>query len=151
MNIECYLRNQLRSEQWNHVLFCMAREMESHLDSNSLQGLMYKAGARMADGFPVEGKDSLDAVEVVLNDIWESCKWGWVRLSDQGNCIRIEHAFSPLDEAFGESADGWSVQLLCGFYDSVFRQLGAGDDLRLRRITGGSANRDVLLFELQTS
>jgi len=147
MNFEHYLSRQQESRQWGHALFSIAREMESHLDMDSLRDLMYQAGVRMAEGFPVMEKDSLALVEEVLNDIWMSCSWGWVTLTEGERGIHIEHAFAPLDTTFGEQAQAWSGQLLAGFYASVFRQLGAGDDLQLRQVKG-NGNAHVVLFEL---
>ena len=135
-NYKAYFRSQQVSLQWLPVLRAMAQELAANVSAEGLRTLMFRAGERFAA--EVEGRfqdvQSLTELEEGLNEFWSQLNWGWVALSEGTNCVEIDHQASPLAEAFGEEAALWSVGLLEGFYETVFRVLGAGETMKVRAV-----------------
>jgi len=145
MTIKEYVAYQQRSRKWETCLYSIARELESLLEQEQLIVLMRGAGERMAQGFPDLQLETLDDVEAVINDVWKESDWGWVKFSEERDVVKIEHYFSPLKAALGESAEAWSLALLEGFYSRVFLQLGAAPELSVHKVAIAD---DVITFNL---
>jgi len=146
VNTETYISQLQTSKQWGAFLFSLANELETLLDPDQIRKLMFQTGARMAKEFPAAAEDSLDTVSQIINEIWMECSWGWVVLTDLDDRIRIEHHFSPFSNTFGTHSRAWSGQLLAGFYSSIFKQLGAADELHIRQVEDNKDD-NMLLFE----
>jgi len=140
MNTETYIANMQLSSQWGPFLFSLTHEMESQLDQKTLRSLMFNTGDRMGRDFPEPPDHSLESIESLINDVWNECNWGWVKLVDGGDCIRIEHYFSPLYTTFASNSASWAGEMLRGFYSAVFEQLGAGNELHVRRTKSDSTD-----------
>ena len=78
--------------------------------------------------------ETLDDLATQINAHWDTMHWGWVSLRELDDAIGIEHHAAPLAEAFGDAALPWSVGLLEGFYQTVFKVLGAGDSMRIETV-----------------
>jgi hypothetical protein len=59
--------------------------------------------------------------------------------------IEISHQAAPLAEAFGDESLEWSIGLLEGFYESVFKVLGAGDSMVVTGLLEASSGMTVRL------
>jgi hypothetical protein len=112
----------------------MATELPAHTNTRELRQLLFRIGQRFAHDAEamLRTAQSLAQLEEALNDFWTRIHWGWVVLSEDDVFIRIEHHAAPLAEAFGDDALSWSVGLLEGFYEAVFRALGAGESMVVR-------------------
>ena len=147
MDMENYFRSQQVSLQWAPVLRALAQELGEMASPQDLQKLFFSAGARFAgdtaDRF--EGTETLVQLEERLNDLWSSLNWGWVELTETRGVIEITHQAAPLAEAFGDEALEWSIGLLEGFYESVFKVLGAGDSMVVTGLPDESSGRTVRL------
>jgi hypothetical protein len=147
MDMENYFRSQQVSLQWSPVLRALAHELGEMASPQDLQKLFFSAGARFAgdaaDRF--EGTETLAQLEERLNDFWSSLNWGWVELAEIHGVIEITHQAAPLAEAFGDEALEWSIGLLEGFYESVFKVLGAGDAMVVTGMPDASSGMTVRL------
>jgi hypothetical protein len=127
--LETYFRSQQVSLQWSPILFAMAQELEAIAPAADLRLLFQKMGTRFAETIAEQFVDITQLPELnnALNDLWARTQWGYVLLQEASDCIEISHQFSPLYEAFGERAVPWSIGLLEGFYQTIFRVFGATD------------------------
>jgi hypothetical protein len=128
-NLDTYFRSQQVSLQWSPILFAMANELEAIASPVDLRQLFQKIGARFSEGVAEQFLDikALPELNDALNDLWARTQWGYVQLQEAPDCIEISHQFSPLYEAFGERAIPWTIGLLEGFYQSIFRKFGAAE------------------------
>ena len=134
--LESYFRSQQVSLQWMAVLPALALELGEHANPQDLRRLFFNVGQRLAaaSASDFEGVDSLESLEARINGFWAHLNWGWVGLQETGGFIEIAHHASPLAQAFGNASLAWSVGLLEGFYQSVFRVLGAGDKMLVKAL-----------------
>lgn len=146
-NFEQYLRIQQVSLQWLPVLRALAGELERHASAEDLRALFFNAGKQFAAEIAprCEGVDTLSALQETLNEFWLQLNWGWVEIAESGGAVVIEHHAAPLAEAFGDSALAWSVGLLEGFYEEVFKLLGASADMHVRVLMEESAAMSLRL------
>jgi hypothetical protein len=139
IELASYFRSQQVSLQWMVVLPALALELGDYANPQDLRRLFFNVGQRLAaasanDLEGVDSLDSLDSLELRLNGFWGHLNWGWVDLQETGGFIEIAHHASPLAEAFGNASLEWSVGLLEGFYQSVFRVLGADDKMLVKAL-----------------
>lgn len=140
--LQDYFRGQQVSLQWLSVLRALALEMSAQAETRELRQLFFRMGEHVANdaGDRFEGVQTLTQLEDTLNDFWSQINWGWVELKEVKAWIEVTHQASPLAEAFGDEALGWTIGLLEGFYQTVFKVLGAGEAMAVRGIgesTGG--------------
>lgn len=130
-DIKNYLRVQQASLQWTPVLRALAGELTSYSDAEQLRQLFFQVGQRFAGDWVdrFDGVKTLSEFESVLNDLWSQINWGWVQLSEQQRGIEIRHQCAPLAEALGDESLPWAVGLLEGFYQCLFKILGADEDM----------------------
>ncbi|MCA0325004.1 MAG: hypothetical protein LCH89_05300 [Proteobacteria bacterium] len=152
MNVEDlkeYFRIQQSSLQWGPVLAAMGAELSAQSDAETLRQLFARVGRRMADDVMDSEKDIRTLRELVelLNDLWMRVNWGWLDIKEDGGRLEVSHFCAPLTDAFGVESLGWSVGLLEGFYERVFKRLGADESaaLRAQQPIGDGA---VLRFQL---
>ncbi len=138
-NLESYFRNQQVSLQWLAVLRAMALELCASAQPDELRLLFSKIGERLAAELHAQFQDinTLPELEQGLNLFWSQINWGWSSFQEAGESIEITHWAAPLAEAFGADNLGWSVGLLEGFYQNMFRLLGASTAMQVRD-TGAS-------------
>ncbi len=138
-DLENYFRNQQVSLQWLAVLRAMALELSASAQADELRLLFSKIGERLAADVHSQFQDvhTLSELEQGLNFFWSQINWGWTSFQEVGESIEITHSAAPLAEAFGADALGWSVGLLEGFYQHMFRLLGASAAMQVHD-TGAS-------------
>lgn len=146
-NLQNYFRGQQVSLQWLPVLRALAFEMSANAEAKDLRHLFFKIGEHFAkdteDRF--QGIQTLAEFEECLNDFWSRINWGWVDFKEVKGYIDITHHAAPLAEAFGDETLGWSIGLLEGFYQSVFKVLGASDTMVVQGVGESSAGMDIRL------
>lgn len=132
-NFEQYFRTQQISLQWLPVLRSLSIELERHASVEDLRILFSNTGKKFAEEIAprCEGISTLSELQETLNEFWMQLNWGWVEISESSAVVQISHQAAPLAEAFGESSLAWSVGLLEGFYDEVFKLLGASADMHV--------------------
>jgi hypothetical protein len=130
-NFKNYAKAQRISLQWEAVLRAMAAEMSSVSDSADLRDFFFRIGERFAieAGERFKGVETLDELEEGLKDFWAEMTWGWVELHEKDGGIDLSHHCAPLTKAFGDESLSWSVGFLEGFYQTLFNEFGANDDM----------------------
>jgi Cellulose synthase subunit D len=129
-----YFRSQQIPLQWSPVLLALAQELSQHAEVEVLHQLFINVGARFATNVESQFHSikTLPDLADALNELWSKTTWGWVDLKAAADCIEIEHHFSPLSEAFGSDTLEWTVGILEGFYQTVFRTFGASEKMMAR-------------------
>ncbi len=132
-NFEQYFRSQQVSMQWMPVLRSLALELERNASAEDLRSLFFNTGKNLAEELSSHCEDvtTLSQLQEIINDFWLQMNWGWVELSEANAVVEIVHHAAPLAEAFGESSLTWSAGLLEGFYESIFKILGASDEMHV--------------------
>lgn len=145
--LQDYFRGQQVSMQWLPVLRALALEMSAQAETRELRQLFFRMGEHVADdaGDRFEGVQTLTQLEDALNDFWSQINWGWVDLKEVKACIEITHQASPLAQAFGDEALGWTIGLLEGFYQTVFKVLGAGEAMVVRGVGESAGGMEIRL------
>lgn len=132
-SLDDYFRSQQVPLQWSPVLRALATELVigSEADIDALRMLFLKIGSRFARDVESQfvGVKTLPELTNALNDFWSKTNWGWVVLTESADGIEIEHRYAPLTEAFGGEMLEWTVGILEGFYQTVFRSFGASEKL----------------------
>lgn len=145
--LEKYFRTQQVSVQWLPVLRAMATELSGSADEADLSRLFYSIGGRMAASAEENFQDvqTLEQLEQRLNAYWAHVNWGWVALNESKGGMEIVHYASPLAEAFGTGALNWTAALLEGFYQTIFKVLGAGDKMMVERVGEAADGMEIHL------
>ena len=111
----------------------VALELTSRFPADTLRMWCRVLGQQWAmqarDAYAQAG--DLPTLADALNAYWAQAGWGWVYLEESEHGLEVHHQASPLPQGFGVQNLGWGIGLLEGFYDTVFKQLGAADDMRV--------------------
>ncbi len=146
-NLKKYIVKQQISIQWGPVLSAMAAEMSEVSEKSDLRDFFFRIGERFASKEKNKFKnvETLSELENSLNSYWTSINWGWVELEEKDGTIDITHNCSPIAEAFGNSELSWTVGLLEGFYQTLFFEFGANDEMKINCIGESADGLDLHL------
>lgn len=138
---ESYLRKQQVSLQWLPVLRALATELVKSGSTAELHHLFFNVGAQLGRDYSehFENTETLIQLEERVNSLWSRLNWGWVVLTEVDEVIEILHQAAPLSEAFGDESLIWSIGFLEGFYDTLFKQLGASEKMSVQALLSESA------------
>lgn len=141
-----YYRTQQTSQQWVDFLLALAAELSSQASESELRLVFSGVGKRQALllGAFIEHVQTLDELQDALNHYWSQQHWGCVRFEEATDYVEILHSASPLSNALGENALPWSIGYFEGFYEQVFKVLGAGQDMRV--LATGSEEEGLNLY-----
>jgi hypothetical protein len=138
-SLDDYFRSQQVSLQWSPVLRAFAVELvaQGGADIEVLHQLFIRIGMRFAGDMEsqLQGVQTLAELTEALNDLWNRTNWGWVELTEASGCIEIEHRYAPIAEAFGVEMLAWSIGILEGFYQAVFRSFGLSEKMTARMVS----------------
>jgi hypothetical protein len=138
-SLDDYFRSQQVSLQWSPVLRAFAVELTSQddVEAEALHQLFIRIGMRFAKDMEsqLQGVETLPQLADAMNDLWSRTNWGWVELSEASGSIEIEHRYAPISEAFGVDMLSWSVGILEGFYQAVFRSFGLSEKMLVRLVS----------------
>ena len=142
-----YIKSQKIPSQWALTLRAMAAEMSSVSDAPDLRDFFFRIGERFATAVAGNFQDAntLDALETSLNEFWANMTWGWVELQEEDGGIDIAHQCAPLAQAFGHEELSWSVGLLEGFYQTLFNEFGASEDMAMSCVAVSPDGMDIRL------
>ena len=146
-NLKNYMKIQQIPLQWRGVLRAMSAEMSSVSENSDLRDFFSRIGERFASGIQSKFQDveTLDELEASLNVFWTEINWGWVELLEEEGSIDITHQCVPLAQAFGDEELSWSVGLLEGFYQTLFKEFGASEDMVMTCVGESSDGMDIRL------
>jgi hypothetical protein len=133
--------------QWRWFLQLLGREWALSADTPALRQRLLADGAHCAQVHALPAGTDLHGLEAAMNAVWSALQWGWVRVSDQGDHLRLDHHDAPLADAFGAELLDTTSALLEGCYAAWLRAAGAPPALVLRR-SAAPLPPQVLRFEL---
>ena len=130
-------RSMLRYLRGSGMRMAMPRPLLSAL-GDQLSATLGEAGAREffnAAGYAWATReqqrfancDTLSALADSLNAYWAESRWGWAHLEESERGLLIVHHAAPASDS-GDNVP----TLLAGFYDAVFKLLGADPDMALQ-------------------
>ena len=119
-----YLLDRQVSPQWRGMLTALATEFEAQIGRDELRLLMHRVGSRFAAAHPLPACGSTAELANALNMYWHEMDWGYVKLADEAESLRIVHYCAPLP-AFGDAALAWTPAFLEGVYQTWLSSLGA--------------------------
>lgn len=120
------------SPQWAHFLEGLGEELGGQLSDEELRHLLFRLGSRFAEKQPLGACTDLAEVESAANRVWRGMRWGYVVLSDLGQCLRVVHRACPLPAALQIDTDV-AAGYLEGAYGVWLRAAGAPEQLVLRQ------------------
>lgn len=140
-----YYRNQQPAHQWVDFLSALADELSSQASEDELHAMFLAVGKRQASLLEkhLEKIDGLEQLQDALNEYWGSQHWGFVNLQEKKGVVEIMHSASPLADAFGEPSLSWAVGFLEGFYEQIFKLMGAGRGMHVRAIDSEEAGLNL--------
>ncbi|TWB35719.1 cellulose biosynthesis protein BcsD [Nitrospirillum pindoramense] len=126
-------RWQSCSLQWRAFIDTLFAELESGVEPAAAQAFYRSVGLRFAEGMALPPCESLEDLERAIGDCWAALDWGWVRLVDEGQFLRISHGAYPVPHAGpphpGDTAPAlmsppWMSYMLEGVYTRWMGELG---------------------------
>ena len=131
------------------LLLPIFRELEQRAEPGTLRAWCHLFGkvwaADAADQFPAA--QDLAALNELVNKFWSASRWGWAQLSEVEGALHVTHHGAPIADDKAAPHLHWSCGLLEGFYEAIFKQLGADDSMKVR-IEGASDDHFALTLRL---
>lgn len=131
------------------LLLSVFRELEQRAEPGTLRAWCHLFGkvwaGDAADQFAAA--QDLATLNELVNKFWSVNRWGWAQLREVEDGLQVTHSGAPIS---GDSAARhlhWSCGLLEGFYEAIFKQLGADDSMKVR-IEGASDDHFALTLRL---
>ena len=124
--------------EWRMFLRALAEEVDSLAGESERDDMLRGVGRRMARLHPLPAVQTLDALEMELNDALDGLGWGEVhlRLNESERTLEIVHTGLPRIGSLGSPAGQWLSAVLEGLYDGWFaQQPGSKSALSSRRLT----------------
>ena len=125
--------------QWRLFLRALAEEVDSLAGPEERDDLLRGVGHRMSRMAPLPEVETLEALEIEMNDALAALGWGEVRLvvDEASPALRVVHTGLPRIGTVGTPPGQWLGALLLGLYDGWFQQQpGAQPTLHTHREPG---------------
>ncbi|AVO49521.1 cellulose synthase [Melaminivora suipulveris] len=120
--------------QWRGFLHALGQEFAAALSAQDLATLMARIGVRFAAQHPLNPSENVTELQQAMNAVWDALDWGQVELAQAPAGMEIQHRFSPLVAALGETEGSWATGFLQGVYQQWFDAAGAAG-LRVQTIS----------------
>ncbi len=140
-------RPGMPATQWRGFLRALADEIDSSADRAARDAMLRGVGVRMAQMMQLPGVESIDALQMEINEALAAMGWGSVALdmSDSGRCLTLTHTGLPRIGSAGEPPGTWLAAVLEGLYETwITRQPGGSPGLKAR-LQSASASATVVL------
>ncbi len=130
---EQYLR-ALPARMPEPLSLALATELAQDVDADALLVLARRAGSRWAAQLAPNFGQAQSMADLIdrLNTYWASMRWGWISLEDHRDHLLLHHHLLPIAQLYGSQSLRWTVGLVEGFYEELFRLLGADDSVEVR-------------------
>ena len=135
--------------QWRPFLRAMAEEVDSLAGAGDRDDMLRGVGRRMSRLMPLPAVQSLQALEMEMNDTLQGVGWGEVqlRLNETDRALHVIHSGFPRIGSLGTPAGQWLSALLEGLYDGWFaQQPGSKPSLSTHRIEGAEGDTVVMSY-----
>ncbi len=133
--------------EWRTFLRALAEEVDSLAGAGERDDMLRGVGRRMARLHPLPAVQTLDALEMEMNDALEGLGWGEVRLelNEAGRSLDVTHTGLPRIGSLGTPPGQWLSALLEGLYDGWFAQQ-PGSKAALSSKRGSKTAGDVVVM-----
>ncbi|SRR5690606_1956254 len=118
------------AEQWRVFVSEMMSEFYVQVDRELAESFLTRVGTRVAQALPLRPCESLEDVAADLNSILTVIEWGWVRIEETGQHIRIVHGAYPVVPMYDNAPEHWLVPVLEGAYTEWLNSMGGDPTLR---------------------
>ena len=128
-------------------LRALAEEVDSLAGSGERDDMLRGVGRRMARLQPLPIVQTLDALEMEMNDALDGLGWGEVhlRLNETDRTLEVVHSGLPRIGSLGSPPGQWLSALLEGLYDGwLAQQPGSKSSLSSRRMGDNTGDTVVL-------
>ncbi len=131
------------------LLLSIFRELEQRAEPGTLRAWCHLFGKVWATDAAEQFAPAQDLVTLneLVNKFWSANRWGWARLHEVEDGLQVIHNGAPLSGDKAVQHLHWSCGLLEGFYEAIFKQLGADDSMKVR-IEGATEDHFVLTLRL---
>ena len=134
---------------WRMFLRALAEEVDSLAGTGERDDMLRGVGRRMARLTPLPPVQTLEALEMEINDALEGLGWGEVHLSlnEAARVLEVGHSGLPRIGSLGTPPGQWLSALLEGLYDGWFaQQPGSKAALSSKRLSQGSGDTVVISY-----
>ena len=141
--------SQQSTVQWRLFLRALAEEVDSLAGVGDRDDMLRGVGRRMSRLMPLPPVQSLQALEMEVNDVLQGVGWGEVELSLSGTdrVLHIIHNGFPRVGSLGTPSGQWLSALLEGLYDGWFaQQPGSKASLSTRRLDSSTGSTVVMSY-----
>lgn len=114
---------------WRTFVRALALALDAQVGPDVQTAILRAAGQQMATMLALPTVDSLDALELEMNDILGEIGWGNVRLTlrEAERFVMIDHAGLPRVGSAGDPPGTWFAPVLEGLYQSWMGQQPGAD------------------------
>ncbi len=114
---------------WRAFLRGFALALDTQIDPDSRAAILRAAGQQMAELLPLPAVDSLEALELEMNDVLAGIGWGQAELTllESERCVTIGHNGMPRIGSAGEPLGTWLAPVLEGLYEGWMGQQPGAD------------------------
>jgi Cellulose synthase subunit D len=103
---------------WRAFLRGIALELDAQIGPDARVAILRGTGQQMAEMLTLPAVDSLEALELEMNDVLAEIGWGRVELTllEAERCVTIGHIGLPRVGSAGEPPGTWLAPVLEGLY-----------------------------------
>jgi hypothetical protein len=114
---------------WRAFLRGLALELDVQVGQDVRIGILRATGQQMAEMLTLPAVDSLEALELEMNDVLAEIGWGRVELTllEAERCVSIDHTGLPRIGSAGEPPGNWLAPVLEGLYQGWMGQQPGAD------------------------
>jgi hypothetical protein len=133
---------------WRAFLRGLALELDAQVDTDVRIAILRATGARMAEMLALPAVDSLEALELEMNDVLAEIGWGRAELTllEAERCVTIGHVGLPRVGSAGEAPGTWLAPVLEGLYQGWMGQQPGADPLFRCSIKGCESGGVVIRY-----
>jgi Cellulose synthase subunit D len=135
--------------QWRGFLRALAAEIDGSAGRAAREAMLHSVGVRMAQMLPLPGVESIDALQIEMNEALAAIGWGSVvlELSEPSRYLTLTHTGLPRIGAAGEPPGTWLAACLVGLYETwITCQPGGSAGLKARLQSASSSGTIVLQY-----
>jgi hypothetical protein len=114
---------------WRAFLRGLAQALDAQAGSDARTAILRATGQQMAEMLTLPAVDSLEALELEMNDVLAEIGWGRVELTlvEAERCVTIGHTGLPRIGSAGEPPGTWLAPVLEGLYQGWMGQQPGAD------------------------
>ena len=136
--------------QWRLFVRALAEEVENLAGAEERDDMLRGVGRRLSRLMPIAAVQTLEALEMEMNDALHATGWGQVRLEvrETERSVHVVHTGMPRIGSLGMPSGQWLSAMLEGLYDGWFaQQPGSKTSLSARRMSAVPGNSVTISYQ----